>query len=156
MVHQGDGVRVMVESNSDGYLYVFTTENTGEAKMIYPDPRIDEGRNRILSHVTRAIPSDSEFREKFRWFSFDKVAATERLHFVLARQPRPRIPTGMELSRYCTSDGGACPLQPSTQIWTAGHLRRRNGKFREGESIPCHVHLHDTNRLVRFGLIVWN
>src|SRR6185369_3801294 len=34
---KGDRVRVLLESNTDGYLYIFNTTDDGPATMIYPD-----------------------------------------------------------------------------------------------------------------------
>ena len=33
---KGDRVRVLLETNTDGYLYIFNTTNNGPATMIYP------------------------------------------------------------------------------------------------------------------------
>src|SRR4030095_3269408 len=43
--HSGDRVRISLEPNVDGFLYVFHTEGAGQPAMIYPDPRLNEGEN---------------------------------------------------------------------------------------------------------------
>ena len=40
--HKGDHVRVLLETNTDGYLYVFNTTDNGQPVMIYPEPELDE------------------------------------------------------------------------------------------------------------------
>ncbi|HEY6247023.1 MAG TPA: DUF4384 domain-containing protein, partial [Pyrinomonadaceae bacterium] len=42
---KGDRVRVLLETNSDGYLYIFNTTNDGPPTMIYPDADLDEAGN---------------------------------------------------------------------------------------------------------------
>lgn len=38
--HNGDRIRISLEPNVDGYVYVFHTENDGPPEMIYPDARL--------------------------------------------------------------------------------------------------------------------
>jgi hypothetical protein len=52
----GDRIRLSIESNTDGYLYIFHTENNGEPQMLYPDTRLEQGDNRIEAHVPYEIP----------------------------------------------------------------------------------------------------
>jgi hypothetical protein len=55
--HKGDRVRVLLETNTDGYLYIFNTTNDGAATMIYPDPNLDEAGNYLQAHVPFEIPT---------------------------------------------------------------------------------------------------
>jgi len=41
----GDRVRVLLEANTDGFLYIFNTTNNGPPVMIYPQIELDEGGN---------------------------------------------------------------------------------------------------------------
>ena len=52
----GDRVRVLLETNADGYLYIFNTTNDGPAVMIYPDADLDEAGNYLQAHVPFEIP----------------------------------------------------------------------------------------------------
>ncbi len=45
--HNGDRVRISMEPNIDGYLYIFDSEDGGPPQMIYPDARLDGGENWI-------------------------------------------------------------------------------------------------------------
>ena len=68
--HNGDRVRISLEPNIDGYLYVFHTEGDGPPEMIYPDARLDAGDNAIDAHVPMEVPSSEEADESLRWFVF--------------------------------------------------------------------------------------
>lgn len=92
---EGDGVRFMIESNTNGYVYIFHTENDGPPKMIFPDPQLNEGGNRIKAHVPYETPSREEPGDW--WFFFDKQAATERFYIVVTRQPLVEAPAGEAL-----------------------------------------------------------
>jgi len=109
--HQGDAVRLVVESNIDGYLYIFHTENDGPPQMLFPDSRLNDGRNSIAAHVPYWAP-------KRGWFKFDERTATERLYVVVAKTPLPGVPIGSGLLAYCQANKNDCPWRPAEADWT--------------------------------------
>ena len=115
---KGDRIRVLLETNADGYLYIFNTTNGGKPLMIYPNKEIDEGGNYIQSHVPFEIPSSTAADERLRWLVFDEIAGNERLYFVFTREPLPEIPLEDELIAFCSDSKNTCPLQPSAELWT--------------------------------------
>jgi hypothetical protein len=116
--HNGDRVRISLEPNIDGYLYVFHTANDGAPEMIYPDPRLDAGDNTIEAHVLSKVPSSGRTDEPMRWFTFYGNAATERLYIVLTREPLPFVPMSDALVGFCATNKDKCPWHPSTEVWT--------------------------------------
>ena len=115
--HNGDSVRLALEPNVDGYLYVFHTEGDGDPEMIYPDPRLDGGENWIEAHVPVEVPSSEETDERLRWFTFYGNPGIERLYVVVTREPLPIVPTGNELVGYCATNKNKCPWRPATEMW---------------------------------------
>lgn len=113
----GERVRVLLETNTDGYLYIFNTTDGGKPVMIYPNAELDEGGNYLQSHVPFEIPSGTANEERLRWFTFDKYAGAERLFFVFTREPLPLIPTEDALINYCRQNEGKCPLRPEGEMW---------------------------------------
>jgi hypothetical protein len=116
---QGDRVRVLLETNSDGYLYIFNTTNDGPAVMIYPDADLDEGGNYLQAHVPFEIPSSTSAEERLRWFAFDDVGGTEHLFFVFTREPLDGLPLEDELIAFCRDSKDRCPIRPSPEVWAA-------------------------------------
>jgi hypothetical protein len=114
---KGDVVRILLETNSDGYFYIFNTTDNGPPVMIYPSAEIDEGGNYLQAHVPFEIPSSTASQERLRWFQFDQNAGTERLFFVLTREPIPGVPIEDDLIKYCRENNGSCPWKPSAQVW---------------------------------------
>lgn len=114
---KGDRVRVLLETNTDGYLYIFNTTNHGPATMIYPHSELDEGGNYIQAHVPFEIPSSAATTENLRWFAFDEVAGSEQLFFVFTREPLKGIPLEDELISFCQNSKDKCPFRPSTEAW---------------------------------------
>lgn len=114
---KGDRVRVLLESNTDGYLYIFNTTDNGPASMIYPDASLDEAGNYLQAHVPFEIPTSLGAEERLRWFAFDDVAGTEHLFFVFTREPLHGIPIEDELIAFCRDS--KCPVQPNEEVWAA-------------------------------------
>lgn len=116
--HKNDRVRLLLETNADGYLYVFNTTNDGQPLMIYPDPSLDEAGNYIQAHVPVEVPSSVATEERLRWFRFDADAGTERLYFVFTREPLNGIPLEDELISFCQQNSSNCPMHPAPELWT--------------------------------------
>src|SRR5215212_11237909 len=112
---QGDRVRVLLETNTDGYLYIFNTTDGGPATMIYPHADLDDAGNYLQAHVPFEIPSSASADERLRWFAFDQVAGTERLFFVFTREPLSGIPIDDELVALCKDS--KCPVRPNSEVW---------------------------------------
>jgi uncharacterized protein DUF4384 len=114
----GEAVRITLEPNTSGYLYVFHTENDGVPTMLFPDSRLNDGRNAVRAHVPCEIPSSLDPNPTQRWFVFDDKPAAERLYVVFSRQPLADVPTEAKLLSLCRSNPSGCPLHPSDATWS--------------------------------------
>lgn len=115
---KGDHVRVLLETNTDGYLYIFNTTDSGAPMMIYPDPLLDEGGNYVQGHVPVEIPSSLAAEERLKWFTFDANPGVEKLHFVFTREPLATVPIEDDLISFCRAKAGECPWAPGVEVWT--------------------------------------
>jgi len=115
--HNGDRIRISLEPNVDGYVYVFHTENDGPPEMIYPDARLEGGENWIEAHVPLDIPSTLETDERLKWFQFYGNAGVERLYVVVTRDPLPEVPYAESLVNLCTASKDKCPWHPPAESW---------------------------------------
>jgi hypothetical protein len=77
----GDAIRLQVEANSAGYLYVVTQGTSGQWQLLFPRPEVSGGSNRIEAHSKIEVPGNRGV------WKFDEHAGTEKLFVVLARQP---------------------------------------------------------------------
>jgi hypothetical protein len=116
---KGDRVRVLLETNADGYLYIFNQTDQGPVIMIYPDKDLDEAGNYIKAHVPWEIPSSASDEERLRWLAFDENPGNERLFFVFTREPLNGVPIEDDLISFCKNSSGVCPWRPTTEIWEA-------------------------------------
>ncbi|MEP7342044.1 MAG: DUF4384 domain-containing protein [Acidobacteriota bacterium] len=109
----GDNLRFVIESNITGYLYIFHQENNGPAKMLYPDARLEWGKNRIKAHVPHEVPSSNDGR----WFNFSGPDATERFYLVVSRETLPKVLTGDKLLAYSRKNPGDYAWHPPETTW---------------------------------------
>src|SRR5437764_3473521 len=116
--HNGDRIRISLEPNIDGYLYVFHTEGNGAPEMIFPDSRLEGGDNWIAAHVPIDVPSTVETDERLRWFQFYGNPATEQLFVVVTREPLSGVPIEEALVSSCTANKDKCPWHPTVDVWT--------------------------------------
>jgi hypothetical protein len=94
---EGEAMRVVVEPNSDGYLYIFDREGSGPVQMIFPDLRLRSGDARIAAHMALQIPNGSTDKD---WFAFTGQPQTERLILVFSKEPVMGWPRGKELLQH--------------------------------------------------------
>lgn len=114
---KGDRVRVLLETNADGFLYIFNQTDEGPVMMIYPDADLDEAGNYIKAHVPWEIPSSASTEERLRWLVFDANPGNERLFFVFTREPLDGVPIEDDLISFCKNSSGACPWHATTELW---------------------------------------
>jgi len=116
--HNGDRIRISLEPNIDGYLYVFHTEGEGQPEMIFPDARLEAGENWVEAHVPMDVPSTVETDERLKWFQFYGNPVTEHVFVVLTREPLADVPIADTLVGLCTSNKDNCPWHPPVDVWT--------------------------------------
>jgi hypothetical protein len=76
----GDQIRLHVRSNVDGFAYVVLREGSqGEHAVLFPDPHHADD-NHLKANSEYTIPNDS-------YLAFDQNPGTERVTFVLSRNP---------------------------------------------------------------------
>jgi hypothetical protein len=80
----GEKIRVTVEPNDDGYLYIVTRGSSKQWNVLFPSPDIDGGNNRVTRNRMQTVPSK-------RSFFFDDTPGTERVFIVFTRKPVPDL-----------------------------------------------------------------
>lgn len=80
--HSGDRIRLTVDTNTAGYLYVVMQGSSGNWRLLFPSPEVDGGNNRIEKGSTQQIPPGDKGQ-----FVFDDQSGTEKLFLVLSRKP---------------------------------------------------------------------
>lgn len=76
----GDKIRLRIQVNDTGYLYVVTQGSSGNWRVLFPSAEFDSGSNRVVRGRSYDIPGRTRF-------VFDEQPGTEKLFLVLSRQP---------------------------------------------------------------------
>jgi len=78
----GDRIRISVDTNTSGYLYVVMQGSSGNWKLLFPSDEAGGGSNRIEKGSSQQIPGADK-----RPLVFDQQTGTEKLFLVLSRKP---------------------------------------------------------------------
>jgi len=76
----GDRIRLRVDVNTAGYLYIINRGSSGNWNPLFPSPKIANGDNRVQKGTQYEIPPGYVF-------TFDDQPGTERLFIVFSRRP---------------------------------------------------------------------
>ena len=82
--HSGDRIRVQVEANGPGFLYIVMGGSSGQWQVLFPSKLIAGGDNQIEKGKTYTIPPTDSFL-------FDDTAGVEKVSLVLSRTPQPDL-----------------------------------------------------------------
>jgi hypothetical protein len=109
--HSGDKMRLRVDVNAPGYLYIINRGSSGNWNPLFPSPKIANGDNRVQAGIQYEIPPGYVF-------TFDEQAGTEKLFVVFSRKPV----SDLDDLIYSLSDGhkpGTTPKRDDNRILLA-------------------------------------
>jgi hypothetical protein len=78
--HSGDRIRLRIDVNTAGYLYIVNRGSSGNWKPLFPSPEIADGDNRVQKGKQYEIPPGYVF-------TFDEQPGREKLFIVFSHQP---------------------------------------------------------------------
>jgi hypothetical protein len=78
--HDGDRFRFRVQSNIDGYLYLFLRDSNGDTRLLFPYDTTKSRTNKMRRYQTKQIPEKD-------WFAFDKDSGIERVYMFVSAKP---------------------------------------------------------------------
>ncbi len=105
----GDRIKLRVEANEDGYLYIVTRGSSGVWKPLFPSPQIAGGNNYVEAGRTYDIPPGHVF-------TFDEQPGEEKIFVVFSRTPV----TDLEALIYDLGKGGGTPSNAPKPAKPAG------------------------------------
>lgn len=82
--HAGDRIRLKVEANDAGYLYIVSRGSSGTWKPMFPAPEIEDGNNRLPKDREVVMPPGNVF-------TFVGEPGEEKLFVLFSRAPEPDI-----------------------------------------------------------------
>ena len=78
--HSGDRIRLRVDVNTAGYLYIINRGSSGSWNPLFPSAKIAKGDNHVQKGIQYEIPAGYVF-------TFDEQPGTEKLFIVYSRRP---------------------------------------------------------------------
>jgi serine/threonine protein kinase len=88
--YSGDGVRIRIQSDQNGFLYILTRGSSGKITMLYPDRRFQGGNNQIVKEQVVSIPTERG------WFTFNSAPGTEMIYLVFTENKTERFISELE------------------------------------------------------------
>jgi hypothetical protein len=95
----GDKIRVSVESNDSGYLYIVQQGSSKTWNLLFPNEDTENGSNHVQRNREYDLPGGGRF-------TFDEQPGNERMFIVLSRRPEPDLE---KLIYTLSQSGGAKP-----------------------------------------------
>jgi hypothetical protein len=112
----GDHIVIALETNADGYLYMFSASNGKDPELLFPNARIDEGGNALQAHARATFPTGTDADQPY-FINITDPPATEHLFIVFSRQPLAGVPTGEPLVKFCGKNLDDCSWKPTAAQW---------------------------------------
>ena len=97
----GDRIRLKVEANDAGYLYVVQQGSSHSWSVLVPDPNIDGGHNHLAARVEKTVPRGGSFH-------FDEAPGDNKIFLVFTRRPQTDI--GAVLTAVKTGSSGGVQM----------------------------------------------
>ncbi|MFY9558198.1 MAG: DUF4384 domain-containing protein [Blastocatellia bacterium] len=94
----GDQVKLAITANQSGYLYIINQPKGRDGVVIFPDVRINKGRNYVLKDKEYVVPSFCPSFEdpKDCWFEMKPPAGTETLIVIFSREKITTLPNQVD------------------------------------------------------------
>jgi hypothetical protein len=138
----GDRFAVALETNADGYLYLFSAENGKNPELLFPHAQIDGGANDVQAHVRATFPTGASADVEY-FIDVTDPPATEHLFIVFSRRPLADVPTGPALVKFCAKNLEDCAWKPTAAQWTrildgakGGHVTEAKNMQLAQASVP--------------------
>ncbi|HEX8721407.1 MAG TPA: DUF4384 domain-containing protein [Pyrinomonadaceae bacterium] len=112
----GERFAVALETNADGYLYLFSAENGRNPELLFPNAQIDGGANAVRAHARATIPTGPGADVEY-FVDVTDPPATEHLFVIFSRRPLADVPAGEALVTYCGKNLEACAWRPTPAQW---------------------------------------
>lgn len=130
----GDRFAVALETNADGYLYLFSAENGKSPELLFPNAQIDGGANAVQAHARATFPTGASAEVEY-FIDVTDPPATEHLFIVFSRSPLADVPSGAALVKFCGKNLEDCAWQPTAAQWTRILAGAKGGRVTEAKNM---------------------
>ncbi len=129
----GDRFAVALETNADGYLYLFSAENGRNPELLFPNAQIDGGANAVQAHVRATFPTGASAEVEY-FIDVTDPPATEHLFIIFSRRPLADVPAGQALVKFCGKNLEDCAWKPTAAQWARITDGAKGGRVTEAKN----------------------
>lgn len=129
----GDRFAVALETNADGYLYLFSAENGRNPELLFPNAQIEGGANAVQAHVRATFPTGASAEVEY-FIDVTDPPATEHLFVVFSRRPLADVPSGQALVKFCGKNLEDCAWKPTAAQWARVLDGAKGGRVTEAKN----------------------
>jgi hypothetical protein len=130
----GDRFAVALETNADGYLYLFSAENGRNPELLFPNAQIDGGANAVAAHARATFPTGASADVEY-FIDVTDPPATEHLFIVFSRWPLADVPAGEALVKFCGKNLEDCAWKPTAAQWARITGGAKGGRVTEAKNV---------------------
>jgi uncharacterized protein DUF4384 len=130
----GDRFAIALETNADGYLYLFSAENGKDPGLLFPNAQIDGGANTVLAHARATFPTGAAADVEY-FIDVTDPPANEHLFIVFSRRPLADVPTGAALVKFCGKNLEDCVWKPTAAQWARILDGSKGGHVTEAKNV---------------------
>jgi hypothetical protein len=130
----GDRFAVALETNADGYLYLFSAENGRNPELLFPNAQIDGGANAVQAHARATFPTGASADVEY-FIDVTDPPAAEHLFIVFSRRPLADVPAGAALVKFCGKDLEDCAWKPTAAQWARVLDGAKGGRVTEAKNV---------------------
>jgi hypothetical protein len=115
----GDSARLLVETNLDGYLYIFSREGDQPPMLLYPNSQVQNGKNFVPAHQAFWLPEEGELE-------FDSIKngpAKETLTLVFSETLLPDLAAANSLEGTPVDLAQYNEVARATEVRQVGNLK---------------------------------
>ena len=129
----GDSIAVALETNADGYLYLFNASDGKNPELLFPNAQIEGGANAVQAHVRATFPTGASADVEY-FIDVTDPPATEHLFIVFSRQPLGDVPAGQALIKFCGKNLEDCAWKPTAAQWARIRDGAKGGRVTEAKN----------------------
>jgi hypothetical protein len=130
----GDRFAVALETNADGYLYLFSAESGKSPELLFPNAQIEGGANVVQAHARATFPTGASADVDY-FIDVTDPPATEHLFIVFSRRPLADVPAGQALVKFCGKNLEDCAWKPTAAQWARILDGAKGGRVTEAKNM---------------------
>jgi hypothetical protein len=114
--HTGDHLQVRIRPNQDGYIHIIQANEGEDGEMLFPDSRINDGKNFVRRNEEIIMPTNCEPpRDDNCWWRMEPPAGREVFTVIFSREAAPKALSEVKMMGAEVSAEHIAKIKPSAK-----------------------------------------